>query len=109
MIESNHIIVLVTVGSDAEAQAISRALISEKKAACVNIVPRVNSIFRWKGNIEKAEENLLIVKTTAMLLNQVIDLVKRNHSYEVPEIIALPIVEGNSEYLAWIDEVTEGE
>ncbi len=107
MAEFNYIVVLITVGSHEEAHKIAGALIGERKAACVNIVPQVNSIFRWEDKIEEDEERLLIVKTRAELFAEVVDLVKGIHSYEVAEIIALPIVEGNPDYLSWISEETE--
>ena len=107
MAEFNYIVVLITVGSHEEAHKIAGALISERKAACVNIVPQVNSIFRWEDKIEEDEERLLVVKTRAELFAAVVDLVKGIHSYEVAEIIALPIVEGNPDYLSWISEETE--
>jgi periplasmic divalent cation tolerance protein len=82
---------------------IAKLLVNEKKAACVNIVPGLDSLFRWKGKIDSARENLLLVKTRASLLSEIINLVKQVHSYEVPEIIALPIVGGSEEYLNWLD------
>jgi periplasmic divalent cation tolerance protein len=103
---SKHIVVFITASSYEEAHKISEALVSQKKAACVNIVPRVNSIFTWKDKLEKSEESLLIVKTRTKLLPDVVTLVKWLHSYEVPEIIALPIIEGNEDYLEWIDKET---
>jgi periplasmic divalent cation tolerance protein len=69
----------------------------------VNILPQVKSLFWWHGTINSAEENLLIVKTKTPLLNEVIRLVKENHSYEIPQIIALPIIGGNQDYLSWIE------
>jgi len=74
----------------------------------LNIVPKVQSKFRWKGKIDSANESLLIVKTREALLDKLIASVKGKHSYTVPEIIALPIVGGNKDYLDWIDEVTGG-
>ena len=100
---TGSIVVLITVGSEQEAHKIAESLVNAKKAACVNIVPRVDSLFRWKGKIESAHESLLLVKTRASLLPEIIDLVKEAHSYEVPEIIALPIVDGSKEYLKWLD------
>ena len=101
-----YLVVFITTSSHEEARKIAAALVSQRKAACVNIVPKVNSLFRWKGKIEDAEESLLMVKTRAKLFHEVVKLVKEIHSYEVPEIIALPIVEGNPDYLKWIDEET---
>jgi len=99
-------VVLVTASSAAEAQRIGRALLDERRAACVNIIPHVASAYWWQGKVESATEALLIVKTTAAQLESVITLVRHLHSYQVPEIIALPIVGGNPEYLAWIARET---
>jgi len=104
MSETSHIVVLVTTGTGEEAHKIADRLLSEKKAACVNILPGVSSFFWWEGKINSARENLLIIKTKAELLNEVISLVKQLHSDKVPEIIALPIVGGNADYLEWIDK-----
>ena len=100
---TDRIIVLITAGSEEEAHKIARLLVSEKKAACANIVPGVDSIFRWKGKIDSARESLLLVKTRASLLSKIVSLVKDVHSYEVPEIIALPITGGSEESLKWLD------
>jgi len=78
-------------------------LLERKKAACVNIL-EANSHFRWEGNIESEQESLLVVKSKASLLSEIIDLVRTAHSYEVPEIIALPVIGGNQDYLDWIDD-----
>jgi len=97
------IVVFITVGSEEEGRKIARLLVKEKKAACVNIVPGVDSLFRWKGRINSARESLLLVKTKASLLPEIISLVKQIHSYEVPEIIALPVIGGSEDYLKWLD------
>lgn len=99
----NSIIVLITAASEEEGYTIARLLVKEKKAACVNIVPGVESLFRWKGRIDSARESLLLVKTRASLLPDIIGLVKGIHSYELPEIIALPIIGGSEDYLRWLD------
>lgn len=104
--KSGYIVVFITTSSYEEGRQIAEALVAQRKAACVNIVPKVNSIFRWKGKIEDAEESLLVVKTRAGLFPDVVTTVKGIHSYDVPEIIALPIVEGSSDYLGWIDGET---
>lgn len=103
------LVVLITVGDPEEARKIADALVDRRKAACVNIVPQVTSIFRWEGNIEDEKESLLVVKTRAELFPELKALVSGIHSYEVPEIIALPIVDGNAEYLEWIGTETEAE
>lgn len=104
-----QVVVMITTASEEEAHRIAELLVNQRKAACVNIVPRVDSLFRWQGKLVSAQESLLIVKTKASLLPEIISLVKEAHSYEVPEIIALPIISGNEDYLKWMDsEVSEG-
>lgn len=98
-----HIVVLVTT-SDNQAQEIADVLLGQRKAACVNIVPGVSSFFWWQGKPDSDRESLLIIKSKASLLDEIITLVKEVHSYDVPEIIALPIIGGNPEYLEWIDK-----
>ena len=103
MEEPACIVVLITMPDSQEAQQLSHMLLEQKKAACVNIIAGVNSRFWWQGQLDSAEESLLIVKTKASLLPELIKLVKRAHSYEVPEIIALPVIGGNQDYLEWIE------
>ena len=103
MNSTNSIVVLIATGSGQEAHKIAALLVNEKKAACVNIVPRVDSLFQWKGNIDSARESLLLVKTKSSLLPEIISLVKGIHSYEVPEVIALPVIGGSEDYLKWLD------
>jgi len=106
--ETGKIVVLVTSSSEEEAHKVAELLLAKRKAACVNIVPGVDSSFWWQGKLDSARESLLIIKTRASLLAEIIGLVKSVHSYEVPEIIALPIIGGNEDYLEWIDgEVRE--
>ncbi|MFC1943590.1 divalent-cation tolerance protein CutA [Chloroflexota bacterium] len=109
MKEASKVVVLITTATEEEAQSIAELLLNQRKVACVNIVPRVDSLFRWQGKLDSAQESLLIIKTRASLLPEIIETVKRAHSYDVPEIIALPIIGGNEDYLKWIDnEVEEG-
>jgi periplasmic divalent cation tolerance protein len=108
MKETGAIVILVTTGTEAEAHKVAELLLAKRKAACVNIVPRVDSSFWWQGKLDSAQESLLIIKTKASLLPEIIDLVKSVHSYEVPEIIALPIIGGNEDYLKWIDDEVKG-
>jgi len=105
--KTDRIIVLITTSSQEEAHEIAKSLVNHKKAACVNIVPRVNSLFWWQGKLESARESLLLVKTRASLFPEVAELVKRIHSYEVPEIIALPIIAGSEDYLKWLDNTCQ--
>jgi len=99
---SPYIVLLITTATAEEAQRISRVLLEQRKIACVNIVPEVSSFFWWQGKLDSAQESLLIIKTKALLLNEVVALVRENHSYDIPEIIALPIIGGNQNYLEWI-------
>jgi periplasmic divalent cation tolerance protein len=105
--ETGKIVILVTAGSEEEARKIAELLLERRKAACVNVVPGVDSSFWWQGKLGSARESLLIVKARASLLPEIIELVKSIHSYEVPEIIALPIIGGNEDYLKWIDDEVE--
>jgi periplasmic divalent cation tolerance protein len=99
------IVVLITTPNDEEADLISSTLVDERLIACTNSV-QVRSIYRWKDQIEDEAEILLICKTKEQLLDKLIERVKELHSYEVPEIIAVPIVGGSDEYLKWIDDNT---
>ena len=104
MKETGKIVIFVTTSSEPEAHKIAELLLSRRKAACVNIVPRIASSFWWQGKLDSAQESLLIIKTKASLLPEIVALVKTEHSYKVPEIIALPIIGGNVDYLKWIDD-----
>ncbi len=97
-------IVLVTCGSLAEARRIARSVVEKKLAACANILSGVESLYRWKGKVERAREVLMVMKTTVMGLRELEREVKRLHSYDVPEFIALRIAEGSAEYLSWLKE-----
>jgi len=96
-------VVLVTCANAAEARRIARAVVEERLAACVNILPgAVTSIYRWKGKVESARERLLL-KTSRKRLAKLQAAVERLHSYDVPEFIALPIAAGSRKYLAWLE------
>lgn len=100
-------LVFVTTKDRAEAKRISEKLVREKLAACVNIVPRVSSTYRWRGKIERATEALLLVKTSDKKLDRLIARVEELHSYEVPEVLALPIGRGSLKYMKWLKESLE--
>ena len=102
MEEFAYTVLIITASNPEEAQQIANLLLNHKKAACVNIVPGVSSLFWWQGKIDSAQESLLMVKTKTSLLGEIITLIKQIHSYDVPEIIALPVVGGNQDYLDWI-------
>ena len=98
------IIIFITAANQKEADKLSRNLVEEKLAACATIVPGVWSRYHWQGKVEHSEELLLIVKTLPRLYKKVEKRVRELHSYTVPEILALPIIEGNPAYLKWIAE-----
>jgi len=102
-----NIAVFITASNEDEAANIARALVEGRLAACVNIVRNLRSIYRWQGKVEDESEVLMIVKTQSSLFDSLSKIVKELHSYTVPEIIALPIVDGSEDYLKWLKEVTE--
>ena len=106
---TDKIVILCTCSSEEEAERIARALVEARVAACANIVPRVRSIYRWQGAVEEAAECLLIIKSSRALFPALRAALEQAHSYEVPEIVALPIVEGAPKYLHWLDESLDQE
>jgi periplasmic divalent cation tolerance protein len=98
-----QVMVFMTCDKKRDAEAIAAQLLRTRRAACVSIYPRGDSLYWWKGAMERSREYLLIAKTRASSLPGLISEVKAIHSYEVPEIIALPIVGGNRDYLHWLD------
>jgi len=104
---SGEIVVFITASSEDEAKKIADALVEDRLVACANIVPGVQSVFRWQGNVCREPECLMMLKTRAQHLEAVAALVKQLHSYEVPEIVALPIIGGSAEYLDWIVKETD--
>ena len=103
---SRPVVVLVTASSEEEAVRIGRKLVEDRLAACANIVPKIRSIFQWEGKVAEERECLVILKTRGELLSEVEGAVLALHSYQVPEIIALPIEGGSAPYLEWINEET---
>ena len=99
-----YVVIFITAGSGKEAKRIARRLVDERLVACANVLGEVDSIFWWKGKQDRAKERLLIAKTERSKLDEIIKLVNRIHSYELPEIIALPIVGASQGYLDWIKE-----
>ncbi|HET7889915.1 MAG TPA: divalent-cation tolerance protein CutA [Candidatus Sulfotelmatobacter sp.] len=95
-------IVLSTAGSEDEARMIAHDLVEQRLAACVNIIPRIESIYRWKDRVESSQEYLLLIKTSAERFPRVRDAIRELHSYELPECIAISIEEGSPEYLQWL-------
>lgn len=103
---TDKIVVFTTCGSEDEARSLASTLIEKHLAACVNITAPVTSVYRWKGVVEEAKEWLLIIKTRREKFEDVRVLLEAAHSYELPEVLALPVVEGSPTYLAWLDAET---
>lgn len=100
------LVVLVTVGSESEAETIAGALLDERLAACVTIGGPIRSVYRWQGRIADDREWQLVIKTRAALFDALADRVRALHSYDVPEIIGLPVTAGSPTYLEWLDDAT---
>ena len=107
MDNKSAIIIFITASSEEEAKEIAAALVNEKLVACVNIIPKIHSIYWWEGKVCQDDEVMLISKSKQSLFPAIMDRVKSLHSYKVPEIISFPISEGLPEYLNWIEEVTK--
>jgi periplasmic divalent cation tolerance protein len=102
---TEKIVVLVTCGSVKEARKIGRSLVEERLAACVNVLQSpVESIYRWKGKVDTAAEFLMIIKSSRERFAALAERIKALHSYDIPEIIALPIEKGSRDYLAWLTD-----
>lgn len=101
-----NLVVFITASAEDEAVKIARAIVEARLVGCVNIVKGIRSIYSWQGKIEDEPEVLMIVKTQRNLFDSLLSKVKELHSYTVPEIIAIPIVEGSEDYLNWLNEVT---
>jgi periplasmic divalent cation tolerance protein len=110
---TDKILVLNTCSSEDEAERLARLLVDRRLAACVNIVPRIRSVYRWNGAVESAEEWLLLIKSSRPQFAQLRAAVEGAHSYQVPELLALPVVDGAAAYLEWMQanlhEGTDGE
>ncbi len=102
------VVVLVTVSGEEEGRRIAGVIVEESLAACVNLVPAVQSIYRWKGSVESGEESLLIIKTVSGRLEDLERLIVEIHSYDCPEVIALPVTGGTEGYLDWVRKETGG-
>ncbi len=106
---TDKIVVLSTCGSEEEAERVARALVEARVAACVNVLPRGRSFYRWQGALEVAAEHVLVIKSSRERFAELRTVLAHAHSYEVPEILALPIVDGSAEYLSWLEQNLEKE
>jgi periplasmic divalent cation tolerance protein len=106
---SERIVVFCTVGKAEDAERIAHELVTRGLAACVNVVPGLISIYRWKGKVERDPEHLLVIKTRAERFEALREALVSLHPYDVPEVIALPIVAGHAPYLEWLDESVAGQ
>ncbi len=104
MADSSVNIVYTTVGSEEEAVLIARTVVEEKLAACANIIPTIRSIYRWQGKIEDERESLIFIKTRSDSVKTLIARIKELHTYDVPDIVAIPIEKGYQPYLDWVVE-----
>ena len=98
------LVALCTVAKPEDAEYLARELVERRLAACVNLLPPVTSIYRWKGDVERAAETLLLIKTTAARFEALREAIVSLHGYDVPELIALPVSAGHAPYLAWLAE-----
>ena len=101
---NERVVALSTAGTAEDAERIARALVERRLAACVNIVPGVVSVYRWKGEVCRDEERLLIIKTRASRIEALREALVAIHPYELPELVTLPIEAGHEPYLAWLDD-----
>jgi periplasmic divalent cation tolerance protein len=106
---TDKIVIMSTCATEEEAERIARALVDARLAACVSIVPRVRSFYRWKGAVEDSAECLLVIKSSRRLFDSLRAAIEKAHSYEVPEVVALPIVDGAPNYLNWLHDNLETE
>jgi periplasmic divalent cation tolerance protein len=100
---TDKIVVLSTCSTEEEAEKLARLLLDDHLAACVNVIPRMRSFYRWKGAVETADECLLLIKSSRSLFDSLRTRLEAAHAYEIPEVLAVPIVEGAKNYLDWLD------
>ena len=99
---TDALIIFCTCSSQAEASQLAHSVVADGVAACVNIVPAIESVYRWQGKIETSQEVLLFIKTTRSLFPALRELIVKLHSYDTPEVIAVPVADGSAKYLAWL-------
>ena len=102
----DYVVVLTTLPQDADGPAFARGLLEERLAACVNLLPVMESVYRWEGDIEQEPERQVVIKTTRERVAALWDRVRELHPYDVPEFLVLPVVDGNDAYLRWVAECT---
>lgn len=106
---TDKIVVLSTCGSSQEAARIARALVEQRLAACVNVIGSVRSVYRWEGRVCDEDEVLLVIKTSRLLFDRVRRAIEKLHSYQVPEVICLPLIDASPNYLNWLGAAVQGE
>lgn len=106
MNETDYVLVLTTLPADADAATFAHTLVETRLAACVNLLPGMESVYRWEGRVEQERERQLVIKTARSRVVALWERVRELHPYEVPEFIVLPIVDGNDAYLRWVGEST---
>ncbi|MEO7274497.1 MAG: divalent-cation tolerance protein CutA [Vicinamibacterales bacterium] len=104
---SEYVVVLTTLPADADAAAFARQLVDERLAACVNLLPLMESVYRWEDRVEQDSERQLVLKTSRERVAALWERVRELHPYEVPEFIVLPVTDGNDAYLRWVGESTD--
>jgi periplasmic divalent cation tolerance protein len=104
---SDYVVVLTTMPADADVASFARSLVTERLAACVNLLPAMESVYRWEGNVERETERQIVIKTSRDRILALWDRVRELHPYEVPEFLVLPIIDGNDAYLRWVGESTK--
>ena len=100
---TNKIVILSTCSTVEEAERLARLLVDDRLAACVSVIPQIRSFYHWKGAVESAGECLLLIKSSRELFDSVRAALEKAHSYEVPELLALPVIEGAPNYMNWLD------
>ena len=104
--DQKFVIVLTTLPSDGDAEQFASRLVEEKLAACVNVLPAMRSVYRWKNVVERADERQCVIKTTAQCLGRLEALLRTLHPYDVPEFVVIPIIQGSAPYLSWLSDST---
>lgn len=99
---NNALVVITTTETLADGERLARILVEAELAACAQVLPQITTVYRWQGKVEQANEALLLIKTTSMAYPELENAIKQNHSYQTPEIIALPVEMGSADYLNWL-------